>query len=100
MRPPWKLIGLAGLAGVAATGVVVVRKRRTHQEYDPDELRYRLHHRLAEASAGDEGGDGGDGPPTHGVAGAGAGGVSRAAATLGRFRAWWSRLKGAQLRRA
>jgi hypothetical protein len=50
MRVPWKLIGLAGLAGVAATGVVVARRRRAHQEYDPDELRARLHQRLAEVS--------------------------------------------------
>jgi hypothetical protein len=49
MRPSWKLIGLAGLAGVAATGVVVARKRRAQREYDPDELRERLHRRLAEA---------------------------------------------------
>jgi hypothetical protein len=44
----WKLLGLAGLAGVAATGVVVARRRRAHREYDPDELRERLHQRLAE----------------------------------------------------
>jgi hypothetical protein len=49
MRPSWKLIGLAGLAGVAATGVVVARKRRAQREYDPDELRERLHRRLADA---------------------------------------------------
>jgi hypothetical protein len=48
MRIPWKLIGLAGLAGVAATGVVVVRRRRAQREYDPEELRERLHERLAE----------------------------------------------------
>jgi hypothetical protein len=50
MRPPWKLIGLAGLAGVAATGVVVARRRRAHHDYDPDELRDRLHRRLAEVA--------------------------------------------------
>jgi hypothetical protein len=50
MRVPWKLIGLAGLAGVAATGVVVARKRRAQRSYDPDELRDRLHRRLAEVS--------------------------------------------------
>jgi hypothetical protein len=50
MRPSWKLIGLAGLAGVAATGVVVARKRRAQREYDPDELRDRLHRRLAEVA--------------------------------------------------
>ena len=51
MRVPWKLIGLAGLAGVAATGVVVARRRRAHKAYEPDELRERLHSRLAEVSA-------------------------------------------------
>lgn len=50
MRLSWKIIGLAGLAGVAASGVIVARKHRTHRHYDPDELRERLHHRLAEAS--------------------------------------------------
>jgi hypothetical protein len=51
MRVPWKLIGLAGIAGVAATGVVVARKRRAQRTYDPGELRARLHQRLAEASS-------------------------------------------------
>jgi hypothetical protein len=50
-RPSWKVVGLAGLAGVAATGVVVARHRRAHREYDPDELRDRLHRRLAEVQA-------------------------------------------------
>jgi hypothetical protein len=49
VRVPWKLIGVAGLAGVAATGVVVARRRRAHRDYDPDELRARLHARLDEA---------------------------------------------------
>jgi len=43
----WKLVGLAGLAGVAATGVVVARRRRATVEVPPDELRERLHERLA-----------------------------------------------------
>jgi len=51
MRVPWKLVGLAGLAGVAATGVVVARKRRAQRDYDPNELRDRLHRRLAEVSS-------------------------------------------------
>jgi hypothetical protein len=55
MRIPWKLIGLAGLAGVAATGVVVARRRRAHRDYDPDELRDRLHRRLAEVSRNGDG---------------------------------------------
>jgi hypothetical protein len=49
MRARWKLLGLAGLAGVAATGVVVARRRRAREDIDPDELRARLHERLAEA---------------------------------------------------
>jgi hypothetical protein len=46
MRIPWKWIGLAGVAGVAATGVVVTRRRRAQQQYTPEELRSRLHERL------------------------------------------------------
>jgi hypothetical protein len=53
MRVPWKLIGLAGLAGVAATGGVVARKRRAHPSYEPEELRARLHQRLAEVNRSD-----------------------------------------------
>lgn len=51
MRVPWKYVGLAGIAGVAATGAVVARRRRAQQEYEPDELRERLHERLAEVPA-------------------------------------------------
>jgi hypothetical protein len=51
MRIPWKWIGLAGLAGVAATGVVVTRRRRAQNQYSPDELRARLHQRLEQATA-------------------------------------------------
>jgi hypothetical protein len=51
VRVPWKLIGVAGLTGVAATGVVLARRRRAHEELDPDELRERLHKRLAEVPA-------------------------------------------------
>jgi hypothetical protein len=54
MRPPWKLIGLAGVAGVAATGVVLARRRRDQTAYDADELRDRLHRRLAEVSPPDD----------------------------------------------
>ena len=54
MRVPWKLVGLAGIAGVAATGAVVARKRRAQREYDPNELRDRLHRRLAEVEAEDD----------------------------------------------
>jgi hypothetical protein len=50
MRMRWKLVGLAGVAGVAATGVVLARKRRAQHEYQPDEVRDRLHRRLAEVA--------------------------------------------------
>jgi hypothetical protein len=51
MRVPWKILGLAGLAGVAAGGVVLARRHRAHRDYQPDELRERLHRRLAEVTA-------------------------------------------------
>jgi hypothetical protein len=46
----WKLLGLAGLAGVAATGALVARNRRPQSDLTPGELRERLHQRLAEVS--------------------------------------------------
>ena len=56
MRVPWKLVGLAGIAGVAATGAVVARRRRAQREYDPNELRDRLHRRLADVELETENG--------------------------------------------
>ena len=41
----WKLLGLAGLAGVAATGAVLVRKERQRRAYTPEDVRARLHQR-------------------------------------------------------
>jgi hypothetical protein len=52
----WKLLGVAGLAGVTATGVVVARRRRAHREYDADELRAKLHARLAAVPRVEQGG--------------------------------------------
>ncbi len=46
----WKVMGLAGIVGVAATGVVIVRGERQRRSYTPDEVRARLHARLAEAT--------------------------------------------------
>lgn len=51
----WKVLGLAGLAGVAATGVVTARAERRRQSYTPEEIRSRLHERVAQAAARDEG---------------------------------------------
>ena len=45
----WKVVGLAGLAGVAATGIVVARAERQRRAYTPEEIRERLHARVAEA---------------------------------------------------
>ncbi|GAB4588063.1 hypothetical protein [Nocardia sp. IFM 10818] len=44
----WKVLGLAGAAGVAATGVVIVRSERKRRAYTPDQVRDRLHARLAD----------------------------------------------------
>jgi hypothetical protein len=46
----WKVVGLAGLAGVAATGVVLARAERRRRAYTPEEIRDRLHARVAEAA--------------------------------------------------
>jgi hypothetical protein len=43
-----KVLGLAAFAGVAATGVVIVRDQRRRNAYTPDEVRDRLRARLAE----------------------------------------------------
>ena len=44
-----KVLGLAGFAGAAATGVVIARAERRRRAYTPPEIRERLHARLAEA---------------------------------------------------
>ncbi|MEO7981678.1 MAG: hypothetical protein ABI807_12415 [Sporichthyaceae bacterium] len=49
----WKLLGVAGLVGVAASGVVVARDRRQRTAYTPDEVRARLQERHAEAEQRD-----------------------------------------------
>jgi hypothetical protein len=45
----WKLLGVAGLAGVAASGAVVARAERRRRAYTPDEVRERLRERAAAA---------------------------------------------------
>lgn len=54
MRARWKLLGLAGAAGVAASGAVAARNRRPQSDYAPEELRDRLRDRLKKVEAGDE----------------------------------------------
>ncbi len=51
----WKVVGLAGLAGVAATGVVVTRAERRRRAYTPDEVRRRLHQRVSESAGSPDG---------------------------------------------
>jgi hypothetical protein len=46
-----KVLGLAGFAGVVATGVVIARAERRRRAYTPQEIRERLHVRAAESSA-------------------------------------------------
>ena len=45
------MLGLAAFAGVAATGVVIIRDQRRRSAYTPAEVRDRLHARLAESPA-------------------------------------------------
>lgn len=41
----WKWLGVAGIAGVAATGALVARSERQRRAYTPDDIRARLHER-------------------------------------------------------
>ncbi|OBH06359.1 hypothetical protein [Mycobacterium sp. E1747] len=51
MRRVWKWVGLAGVAGVVAGGALVARDQRKRRAYTADEVRSRLHQRLAEFDA-------------------------------------------------
>ena len=46
----WKVLGLAGLAGVAAAGVIIAREQRQRTQLTPEEIRTRLHERLEQVS--------------------------------------------------
>ncbi len=45
----WKVLGVAGVAGVAATGAIIARDQRQRAQLTPEQVRARLHQRLAEA---------------------------------------------------
>jgi hypothetical protein len=45
----WKVVGLAGIVGVAATGIVVARSERKRRSYTPEEIRQRLRERVDQA---------------------------------------------------
>lgn len=45
-----KGLGVAAFAGVAATGAVIIRNQRRRRAYTPDQVRDRLHARLAQSA--------------------------------------------------
>jgi hypothetical protein len=45
----WKALGVAGLAGVAATGAIIARNQRARTHLTPEQIRERLHQRVEEA---------------------------------------------------
>ena len=47
----WKALGLAGLAGVAATGAIIARDQRQRAQLSPEEIRERLRQRVAETES-------------------------------------------------
>ncbi len=42
----WKVLGLASVGGVAATGILIARSERKRRAYTPEEVRAKLHARL------------------------------------------------------
>lgn len=46
----WKWLGLAGVAGVAATGVIIARDQRQRAQLTPEQVRDRLRERLEGSS--------------------------------------------------
>lgn len=51
----WKVLGLAGAAGVAAAGVIIAREQRQRTQLAPEEIRARLHERLRQAQTASTG---------------------------------------------
>ncbi|MGZ4524414.1 MAG: hypothetical protein ACXVXP_00610 [Mycobacteriaceae bacterium] len=43
----WKVLGVAGVVGVAASGVMTARAERQRRAYTPSEIRSKLHERVA-----------------------------------------------------
>ena len=60
----WKVIGLAGVAGVAAAGVVIAREQRQRTQLAPEDIRARLHERLEQAPTAPVRGDPSEAPVT------------------------------------
>jgi hypothetical protein len=53
----WKVLGVAAFVGVAVSGVAIARAERRRRTYTPEEIRARLHARLAAASTGKASGE-------------------------------------------
>ncbi len=49
----WKVLGLAGLAGVAASGAIIARDQRQRADLTPQQVRDRLQARFAESERRD-----------------------------------------------
>jgi len=45
----WRVLGVAGLAGVAATGVIIARDQRRRGQLTPEQVRARLQERVEQA---------------------------------------------------
>ena len=48
----WRVLGVAGLAGVAATGAIIARDQRRRAQLTPEQVRQRLRERLASTGDG------------------------------------------------
>ncbi|CAN5325706.1 hypothetical protein BH11ACT1_BH11ACT1_22430 [soil metagenome] len=53
----WKVLGVAAFAGVAAGGVLIAKDERRRRAYTPEEIRDRLHARVAQADAATDDGE-------------------------------------------
>lgn len=49
----WKWLGLAGVAGVAATGAIIARDQRRRAQLSPEQVRARLHERYEKVHGDD-----------------------------------------------
>ena len=47
----WRVLGVAGLAGVAATGAIIARDQRQRAQLTPEEIRERLRARVAQTES-------------------------------------------------
>ena len=56
----WKIVGLAGVAGVVATGAAISQDERRRAKYTPDEIRARLRARIGEPDVAPQPKDGQD----------------------------------------